>query len=226
LRFRTLVALPGALDFPPRTLPHHDYLGPMILRRGDPSDAEEETVQQFRSAARDAPNQIRIFAAFGTILTPDRDFIDRLWTAVANNADWRLLCVLGRNWKDQFGAPPENVSVATWAPQAELLALCDAFVFPGGSASVVESIAAKTPMLIYPRTIDQYGNSARVVHHRLGQAGSPDDGAERIGQRLSEIISDAEMPERLNVFREAQAVCKVDKVAERVVSEILSGPRA
>ena len=222
LKFRTLIMLPAELDFPPQTLPAHDYIGPITLRH-IPNDHEHASIAElFGPGPEGIANPRRILAAFGTLLTPEPAFIKELWAALERNPDWTLLCVLGRNHQAQFGTPPGNVLVADWVPQAELLTYADAFVFPGGSASIVEAVAAQTAMLIYPRTIDQYGNGARVEYHGLGKVGQTADGADQIESRLQQIMDDPGISNRLQAFKEAQECYATDKIAEQIVANLLA----
>ena len=61
---------------------------------------------------------------------------------------------------------------ATWvtdfAPQRAALARADAVVTHGGLNTVMDAIAARTPMLVLPIAFDQAGVAARVCHAGVG----------------------------------------------------------
>ena len=221
LAFPTLILLPAGLDFGPREAPRHSYLGPMILTRRKDIDHGSETIARYLEST----GSRRILAVSGSILTPTHGFLMRVWEAVAARPDWTLLSVVGRDWEGGE-TPPDNVLVTAWAPQMEVLAASDAILFPGGSASIVEAVATGTPMLIYPRTLDQYGNAARVVHHGLGRVGDEGDDAGRIGAALDAVLTDTAMHARLQRFREAQELEREDRLAEREVARLLGGGHA
>jgi zeaxanthin glucosyltransferase len=81
---------------------------------------------------------------------------------------------------------------ATWvtdfAPQQWALQQADAVVTHGGLNTVMDAIAAATPMLVMPIAFDQPGVAARVRHHGLGQQLHRRARSSRIARVLREVL--------------------------------------
>ena len=61
----------------------------------------------------------------------------------------------------ELGAPPPNVRVERFVPQAEILPRCRLVVSHAGSGSVLGALAYGLPMLLLPMGADQPHNAAR-----------------------------------------------------------------
>jgi zeaxanthin glucosyltransferase len=76
-----------------------------------------------------------------------------------------------------LGAEQARAVGATWvvdfAPQRAVLARADLCITHGGMNTVMDALAAGTPMLALPIAFDQPGVSARIVHHGVGLRLSP-----------------------------------------------------
>jgi MGT family glycosyltransferase len=64
----------------------------------------------------------------------------------------------------------ENITIANWAPQIDILKVASVAVIHGGLGSVKECIYFGVPMIVFPQAFDQPDNAQRVVHHHLGFA--------------------------------------------------------
>ncbi len=227
-RLPLLVLQAREFDLPRRTPDNVHYLGPMIAR-GPPGDRKNSQCSQFLDAfqaERGDTEQKLIYAAFGTIVTPDSALVRNLWTAVGRNPAWRLLFVAGRYGKGEFPAErPANVEVVDWAPQLEALSTADLAITHGGTGSIVEAVDTLTPTLAYPRPkMDHPGNAARVAFHGIGRVGRLDDDAETIEGDIRETLESfairdavARMKQAFDAYAEAQT-------AERVIDTLLAGP--
>ncbi|MBA1204101.1 glycosyltransferase family 1 protein [Pseudomonas capeferrum] len=84
---------------------------------------------------------------------------------------------------------------ATWvtdfAPQRWALAQADAVVTHGGLNTVLDAIAARTPMLVMPIAFDQQGVAARVEYHGIGVRLSRRAGAADIALALDGLLKNA-----------------------------------
>jgi UDP:flavonoid glycosyltransferase YjiC (YdhE family) len=69
------------------------------------------------------------------------------------------------------GSLPDNVRLFESVPQIDVLKRAALAITQGGAATVRECISLGVPMLLFPMWSDQYGNGARIVHHRLGLTG-------------------------------------------------------
>jgi zeaxanthin glucosyltransferase len=97
----------------------------------------------------------------------------KLFTAVIEalkpNIGWQAIVQVGDVAEPQeFISLPDHLRVVKTAPQLNILAHANVFITHGGFSSVRESIYFGTPMIVCPCWLDQQGNAARVVYHRLG----------------------------------------------------------
>lgn len=84
-------------------------------------------------------------------------------------------------------------SGATWvtdfAPQRWAMARADAVITHGGLNTVMDAIAARTPMLVMPIAFDQPGVAARVVYRRIGVQLHRRARAPRIANALRQLLA-------------------------------------
>jgi MGT family glycosyltransferase len=94
---------------------------------------------------------------------------------------------------------------ATWvcafAPQQEALARADAVVSHAGLNTVLDAIAARTPILALPIAFDQPGAASRILHAGVGLRASPRlAGAATIERQLRRLLQEQRFRERLDVL--------------------------
>ncbi|XP_052754815.1 UDP-glycosyltransferase UGT5-like [Galleria mellonella] len=72
--------------------------------------------------------------------------------------------------EDELPGKPENVKIAKWFPQADLLKhpKIKAFITQGGLQSTDEAIQAGVPLIGIPLIWDQWGNAEGYVRHGIG----------------------------------------------------------
>jgi UDP:flavonoid glycosyltransferase YjiC (YdhE family) len=107
--------------------------------------------------------------AFGTseLLSTAIDGLARL--------DARVVVAAGRVRPEQLGDVPDNVSVRTWVPQAELLPQVDVVVHHGGSGTTLGALTVGAPQLILPQGADQFANADAVSAAGAGLRLLPDE---------------------------------------------------
>jgi UDP:flavonoid glycosyltransferase YjiC (YdhE family) len=91
---------------------------------------------------------------------------------------------------------------ATWvvdfAPQQVALARADAVISHAGWNTVMDAVAAQTPMLALPIAFDHPGGAARMRHAGVGiQASSRFTGARQLARHLRRLLDDPVFRERL-----------------------------
>ncbi len=74
--------------------------------------------------------------------------------------------------REKLNPLPDNVILAEWVPQVEILSRAFLFITHGGISSIREAIYAGVPMIVFPCALDQPGNAARVLFHHLGLRGN------------------------------------------------------
>lgn len=96
-------------------------------------------------------------------------FYQELFSAIRQRPAWRLLVSTPEKDQDPSLLPyPANVTVSRFVSQIEALEAANLFITHGGCASIKEAACCGVPMIVFPGAVDQPGNAARVVYHRLG----------------------------------------------------------
>ena len=115
-----------------------------------------------------------IFASLGTIPDAGNPPAFRKVLAACAGLDAQLVLALG-NWKgehgtvrEQLGPVLDNALVVDFAPQMALLDRAALSITHGGSNTVLEALSRGVPMVALPRSADQMGMAARVVHCGAG----------------------------------------------------------
>jgi MGT family glycosyltransferase len=155
----------------------HLYLDiyPPGLAAGDA--AHVGTVQSIRPAAGEARKPVEseplVYVTFGTVfedLTLLRTIVEGV-----RELPVRVLVTVGPNGDpDALGVQPENVEVARYVPQAEVLPRCAAVVSHGGSGTFLAALAHGLPQLIVPQGADQYLNAQALARSGAGLVLAPD----------------------------------------------------
>ncbi|WP_288378226.1 glycosyltransferase [uncultured Massilia sp.] len=156
-------------DFPRRELPpHFHHVGPLRGPgvQGAPGQTPMPDV---------APGRPFVFASLGTLQGQRFGLFRRIARACRrldvqlliahcgglNGAQERALLKAGATW------------VCAFAPQQAALARADAVISHAGSNTVMDAIAARTPILALPIAFDQPGTASRVVHAGIGLKAAP-----------------------------------------------------
>ena len=100
---------------------------------------------------------VTLGTAFGTA---------ELFTTVINGLATlgrQVVVATGRVRPAELGAVPDNVTVRSWVPQADLLRHADLVVHHGGSGTTLGALAAGVPQLVLPQGADQFANAAALT---------------------------------------------------------------
>jgi UDP:flavonoid glycosyltransferase YjiC (YdhE family) len=186
------------LELPHTPSPRLRYIGPLIRadrQEPDLAPAERRRWDDLVAARRSAgPDRRRplVYASLGTMWAADRSLLDRLIAAVASTPDRDLVLGLGGGLDPvELGSLPPNVIATAWAPQLEMLDEADVVVTHGGSGTIVESVTAGVPLVVYSTGfVDQDGNARRVAHHKLGVMGDAADPPELISRAIDRALTD------------------------------------
>lgn len=172
-----------ALPFPQFVLPS-PYLNlllyprPLRFVRRHPLDAERfvyldgcvrresEPYELPRFEGRE--QQPLVYLSFGSLGVADVDLIQRM-IEVLWRAPYRVLVNVGA-YLDRYGAPPENVRLASWFRQAALMPHCDVVIQHGGNNSLMETLFHGKAPLVMPFVWDGHDNAQRVndTGHGIG----------------------------------------------------------
>jgi len=186
-----------AFDFPRRALPpQFAHVGPLRPTRTGPSQS-----RQFMPAV--AAGKPFVFASLGT-MQGGRFGLFRRIAAACRRLDVQLL-VAHCGGLDAAQERQLERAGATWvcafANQAAVLARADAVVSHAGSNTVMDAIAARTPILALPIAFDQPGTAARVVHAGIGlKASARFAGSARIAALLRRLLDEHSFAARLEAM--------------------------
>ena len=122
-----------------------------------------------------------IYCSFGTFYAgsnvPVINFFRNLLDAVAEIPNIQVVCSVNDiviQTLEYQRTIPTNIHLFSRTPQLKVLENTDIFITHGGFGSIKESIDYCVPMIVYPLDLnyDQYGNSLKVAHHKIGIAGT------------------------------------------------------
>ncbi|CAM3879753.1 Zeaxanthin glucosyltransferase [Pseudomonas reidholzensis] len=112
--------------------------------------------------------------------------------------------------------------VTDFAPQHWAVRRADVVISHGGLNTVLDAVAAATPLLVMPIAFDQPGVAARVVYHRLGLALSRRAGVAAIAQALARLLAEP-MPGLGPLQAELAHAGGVSKAADIIEQALRSG---
>lgn len=96
----------------------------------------------------------------------------------------------------------DNVIVVDWVPQLDVLEKAVLFITHGGLSSVREAIYFGVPMVVFPYGMDQPGNAARVVFHKLGLRGDISTvNAQKINDLITRVMTDSDIQNSIERMR-------------------------
>ncbi len=195
-----LVMAPRDLDFPQvaKSMVRH-YAGACVdaSRPNDPFDW-----------SRVDPEKKLIYCSLGSHSEWAKDnwwrLIASMMEAMSQLTDMQLIIQLSdENDREKMKQAPANVFVADWVPQLEVLEKSDLFITHGGLSSVRESIYFGVPMIVFPYGMDQPGNAARIVYHKLGLRGDISSvNSEKISDLIQKSLTDSIIQESIAQMRE------------------------
>ncbi|MGJ7915760.1 glycosyltransferase [Massilia sp. LXY-6] len=191
----------AAFDFPRRALPpHFHHVGP--LRSADdagaavPAPMPETMFEQERGRPF-------VFASLGTLQGQRFGLFKRIAKA-CRRLDAQLLVAhcggLGAA-QEQALRHAGATRVCAFAPQREVLARADAVVSHAGLNTVMDAIAARTPILALPIAFDQPGAASRIVHAGIGlRASARLAGAASLERQLRRLLEEPQFGARIDAM--------------------------
>ncbi|MCA1247114.1 glycosyltransferase [Massilia sp. MS-15] len=187
----------AAFDFPRHALPpHFHHVGP-LRPTGQPQGPDG------RSMPAIAAGRPFVFASLGT-MQGGRFGLFRRIARACRALDAQLL-VAHCGGLDARQEARLLEAGATWvcafANQEAVLARADAVVSHAGSNTVMDAIAARTPILALPIAFDQPGIAARVAHAGIGlKASARFTGSARIASLLRRLLDEDSFAARLEAL--------------------------
>jgi MGT family glycosyltransferase len=133
----------------------HMFVGPLVDVR--PRDGARVALSGSRPLA---------YVSFGTIFANDFGLLNRISSILAA-AGWQVVVSLGDPARKVSGEWPPHVQVYPFVDQMAVLSQARLVVTHGGMGSVSETLAYGIPLIVIPRSVDQY-----LVARRLAQLGA------------------------------------------------------
>jgi zeaxanthin glucosyltransferase len=187
----------ASFDFPRRALPPHFYhVGPLRPTRTGGAAARHGMPEV-------AAGRPFVFASLGT-MQGGRFGLFRRIAQACRRLDVQLL-IAHCGGLDAARERQLERAGATWvcafADQGAALRRADAVVSHAGSNTVMDAIAARTPILALPIAFDQPGTAARVVHAGIGlKASARFAGSAQIATLLRRLLSEDRFGARLEAM--------------------------
>ncbi|MFC5461511.1 glycosyltransferase [Massilia niabensis] len=204
----------AAFEFPRQDLPvHFHHVGPLRM----PNAAAPARIDAMPDID---PNRPFVFASLGTLQGQRFGLFKRIATACrARKVQLLVAHCGGLNERQAQGLLRAGATwVCAFAPQEAVLARADAVVSHAGLNTVMDAIAAHTPILALPIAFDQPGVAARVCHAGIGLRASPRfASAATIGRQLGRLFEEPGFGERSSeLAHSVRAAGGADRAADIV----------
>jgi UDP:flavonoid glycosyltransferase YjiC (YdhE family) len=167
-------------------------------------------------------DQPLVYLSFGSLGVADVDLIQRM-IEVLGRTPYRVLVNVGA-YLERYGAPPENVRLASWYRQAALLPHCDVVIQHGGNNSLMETLFHGKAPLVMPFVWDGHDNARRVsdTGHGIGMHRYEWSDDELLGN-IGRLLGDPAIAARLRATSawmqahdgRARAARRIDALLER-----------
>jgi UDP:flavonoid glycosyltransferase YjiC (YdhE family) len=174
------------VDIRPPALPGHPPAGThTLLERPTAGDTVGGAVPDIVTTWDGRP---LVYVTIGTVT--DNPELLRLLLDVLARFDLRALVTVGpKNDPAGLGATPDNVTVVSYVPQAQVLPHCTVVVSHAGSGTFLGSLTHGLPMLCLPHGADQFLNADAASEVGCGVTLEPHEiDAETVAAALSDLL--------------------------------------
>jgi zeaxanthin glucosyltransferase len=130
-------------------------------------------------------------------------FFQVFMDAMAQRPALQGVVTVGNYLKPEEFNCPDNVFIASMAPQVEVLKRASLMISHAGVTGVKESAFMGVPMLLMPVYYDEFGNAARVVYHGLGaRLRLKEVSALELGRLIDRVLGDSSYSARAKIMSE------------------------
>jgi UDP:flavonoid glycosyltransferase YjiC (YdhE family) len=170
----------------PMDRPHLSAIQP--LRPGAFATGEDEQLPEWVTEPASDP---LVYVTLGTVFSNEAvlaTVVDAL-----RELPVRVVVTVGpRGEPEALGPQPDNVHVARYIPQTQLLDHCSLVVSHAGSGTFLAALAAKLPQVCIPQAADQFFNAAACAQVGAGIALAPDGvTVEAVDEAVAKLLGDA-----------------------------------
>ena len=168
-----------------------------------------------------------VYCTLGSVLPfkfPARasGFFQIFMDAMVQRPELQGVVTVGNHLKpDEFNCP-ENVFIASVAPQVEVLKRASLMVSHGGVTGVKESAFMGVPMLLIPLSYDEFGNAARVVYHGLGaRLRLKEVSVLELGRLIDRVLEDSSYSARAKIMSEKLSNLEQQSPGVAIIEDML-----
>jgi UDP:flavonoid glycosyltransferase YjiC (YdhE family) len=166
--------------------PHIPAIQP--LRPGAFATGEEEPLPNWVTEPSSDP---LVYVTLGTVFS-NNDVLATVIDALRELPVRVVVTVGPRGEPEALGTQPDNVHIAHYIPQTQLLQHCSLVVSHAGSGTLLAALAAELPQVCLPQAADQFFNAAACARAGTGIALPPDAlSAEAVSDAVGKLLTDA-----------------------------------
>lgn len=169
----------------PKERPH--VPATQLLRPGAFATTGDEELPAWATESSVTP---LVYVTFGTVFSDDTALSTVL--KAVRELPARVVVTVGPHGDPSaLGPQPDNVHVARYIPQDQLLMHCAAVVSHAGSGTFLAALAAGLPQLCLPQAADQFLNAAACARAGVGLGIEPGDvSVELVRDAVARLLSD------------------------------------
>lgn len=218
--------VPG-FDFPRRELPaHFHHVGPLHAANVAPALSPQELAPFLPPASGTRPF---IYASLGTLVSDRYPLFKRIAKA-CKQLDADLLIAHCGGLNDAQVRSLEAIGstrVHAYVPQLAVLERADAIVSHAGANTIMEAVAARTPILALPIAFDHPGGAARVEYSGVGLRASPRmSSVADLVRKLRRLLTESDFAARMAPLSDAIRVAGGAPRAADIIETALHLPTA
>lgn len=200
----------------------------------DPGAAELSQVQPLRPTALPQPGPVPglidglppaplVYLTLGTFSNSNLEVFHMLVEALAG-LPVNVVATVGRdNDPASFGALPDNVRMARFVPQAELLPHCDLVVHHAGAGTAFGALAHGLPSVAVPQSADNFQIGRRLARAGAARVVMPDEASvTSVREAVAEVLDDHRYAASA---RQVAAEIAAMPTADEVATVLADGPR-
>jgi UDP:flavonoid glycosyltransferase YjiC (YdhE family) len=160
-----------------------------------------------------------VYVTFGTIFNRDLSLIATVVEGVRALPVDVVVTVGPGNDPAGLGEQPQNVQVAQYIPQADLLPRCASVVSHAGSGTFLAALTQGLPQLVLPQAADQFLNATAAARANVAREIPPGEiTAERVREELERVLNDPALAAAARAMRaEIVAMPSPGDVADELV---------
>ena len=165
--------------------PHIPAVQP--LRPGAFATGEQEPLPNWVTAPSSDP---LVYVTLGTVFS-NNEVLSTVIDALREHPVRVVVTVGPRGEPEALGAQPDNVHIARYIPQTQLLQHCSLVVSHAGSGTFLAALAAELPQVCLPQAADQFFNAAACAQAGAGIALAPDAlSAEAVSDAVGKLLAE------------------------------------